>query len=543
LVSLTIERIGFTKGAMPSRDPSVTPVDALWEARNVRIDESGVLRIRGGHQAFTESLGPGPVQGAASAFGDILMAWNRNLYRVPVTGVPSLIGSGVMGAQATDPVEFIRWSRSGAEIVYIFTGAGLYETNGSTVSLVAPYTPATGEPTNLLLGATGGQDTGSGPAKCRSAVLRASLGQRLAAAGNPGSPNTVYLSAPLDATYWPSNQVIQLPDDGGRITALANWYNALVIFRDRDIWAFFGADATDTNAVLVVQTSSVGCTVGRTVADVPGLGIVFLGPDNVYALRGVTAIENRAEVIPVADDIRRLLLRSLAAGTDGACATYFDREYRLSLPASNQQERVFRLGLQNAVGWLPDTYPRAACYIAHRGVLYAGLWTEGRLIRADASWLYDNLEGIPFYAAFRREGLGPGPARIRKLYLYIPSKARQAATEVFWFSPAFGEGTLGTGETKRATVMAGTEQHVDVTLIVDGQQFRVKEFQVNVQREQALELRGLEPVRVLEARFHPSLQGHFAQLRISAQVPGEDVAFLGYGIEYEPRRTQRGKEV
>lgn len=540
---MLLERIGFARGAMPSRDPSAVPADALWEARNVRIDESGVLRIRGGHLAFTESLGPGPVQGAVSAFGDILMAWGRNLYRVPSTGVLSLIGSGVMGVQATDPVEFIRWSRSGAEIVYAFTGAGLYETNGSTVSLVAPYTPATGEPTNLLRAADGSQDLNSGPAKCRFVVLRASLGQRVAAAGNPTSPNTVYLSAPLDATYWPSNQVIQLPDDGGRITALANWYNALVIFRDRDIWAFFGADATDTSAVLVLQTSSVGCIAPRTVADVPGLGIAFLGPDNVYALRGLTAIENRAEVVPVADDIRRVLLRSLAAGTDGACASYFDREYRLSLPATNQQERVFRLGLQNAVGWLPDTYPRATCYVAHGGTLYAGLWTEGRLVRADPSWLYDNLDGIPFYAAFRREGLGPGPARIKKLYLYIPSKARQAATEVFWFSPAFGEGVLGIGETEQATVMAGTEQHVDVTLIMDGQQFQVKEFQVNVQREQALELRGLEPVRVLEARFHPSLQGHFAQLRISAQVPGEDVAFLGYGIDYEPRRFQRGREV
>lgn len=540
---MLLERLGFTKGAMPSQDPSVIPTDALWEARNVRIDESGILRLRGGYLAFTESLGAGPVQDVDSAFGDILMAWGRNLYRVPSTGVPSLIGSGVMGAQATDPVEFIRWSRSGAEIVYIFTGTGLYETNGSTVSLVTPYTPGTGEPVNLLRAADGTQDVNSGPAKCRFAVLRASLGQRLAAAGNPGSPNTVYLSAPLDATYWPSNQVIQLPDDGGKIVALANWYNTLVAFRDKDIWAFIGTDATDASAVLVLQTSSVGCAAARTVADVPGLGIVFLGQDNIYALQQVTAIENRAQVVPVADDIRRLLLRSLAGGVDGACAVYFDRKYRLSLPATNQLDRMFELGLQNAVGWLPGTYPRASCYVVHEGTLYAGLWTEGRLVRYDPAWLYDNLDGIRFYAAFRRERLGPGPSRIRKLYLYIPSKARQAASEVFWFSSAFGEGTFGVGEVEQATVMVGTEQHVDVALVVDGQEFQVKEFQVSIQRRQAVELQGLEPVWVLEARFHPSLQGHFAQLRISAQVPGEDVAFLGYGIEYEPRRTQRGKEV
>jgi len=59
---MLLERLGFTKGAMPSLDPSVVPTDALWEARNVRIDESGVLRIRPGHLSVSDSLGPGPVQ-------------------------------------------------------------------------------------------------------------------------------------------------------------------------------------------------------------------------------------------------------------------------------------------------------------------------------------------------------------------------------------------------------------------------------------------------------------------------------------------------
>src|SRR5690606_20283876 len=108
--------------------------------------------------------------------------------------------------------------------------------------LVEPYVPQQGEAPNLILGGDGKQDVNSGPARCRFAVLRASLSQRLVAAGDPVSPNTVYMSAPLDVSYWPATQIIQLPDDGGYITGLAIWYGALIIFRNKDIWAFFGAD-------------------------------------------------------------------------------------------------------------------------------------------------------------------------------------------------------------------------------------------------------------------------------------------------------------
>src|SRR5690606_13888697 len=108
-----------------------------------------------------------------------------------------------------------------------------------------------------------------GPARCRFAVLRASLSQQLVAAGDPVSPNTVYMSAPLDVSYWPATQIIQLPDDGGYITGLAIWYGALIIFRNKDIWAFFGADLEDESATLVLQAASVGCVSHKSIAAVP----------------------------------------------------------------------------------------------------------------------------------------------------------------------------------------------------------------------------------------------------------------------------------
>ena len=129
------------------------------------------------------------------------------------------------------------------------------------------------------------------------------------------------------------------------------------------------------------------------------------------------------------------------------------------------------------------------------------------------------------------------------MFLYVPSKAREGESELFWFAPAFGDGVFGEGDVEEVKFLHGTLQDLDIVLVVDGNQFHIHEFQVNVQREQTIEFRGLEPVRVLEVRFHPSLQGHFAQLRISANVPGQDISFLGYAIEYEPRKRLRGREV
>jgi hypothetical protein len=538
---MRLDRLGFAKGIAPSHDPSTIAEQGLWEGHNVRIDESGILRIRRGHDTFGESLGAGPVQGMVSAFGDIVLAAAGNLYRVNDQGAVTAITGGTVATDPTGTVEFIRWTRNAAEIVYAFGSAGIYSTDGATVSLLTPKAPLEGQAANVLRANDGTQNRTTGPARCTRPVLRASVGQRLAAAGDPTSPNRVYMSAPLDPTYWPENEIIQLPDDGSKIVALVNWFNTLLIFRDRDIWAFVGTSVNDAGAALILQTTAVGCVAPRSIADVPGLGLVFLGPDNLYALQGVNGIENRAQVQPIGDEIRKLLQRVMADGVAGVCATYYEREYWLCFPASLQDDHVFRYSLQLNTGWFTDTEPRPSVLLQHEGNLYGGLYKTQQIIAFTDS-LFDGGQPIYMDAAFRRENLGAGPARIKRLLLYIPSKARIANEVLDWFAGPF-DSQFGADASQAATVMAGTQQHIKVRLVVEGQQFEVKDFAVVAGYSQALSLQGLEPVQVIEARFHPSLQGHFVQVRLSGTVPGEDISFLGYSIEYEPRRTQRGKDV
>ncbi len=539
-------RTGFVQGVKPTLDSLVVPPNALWEARNVRADESGVLRIRRGTTAISTSLGAGPVQGGISAFDVVLFGYGRGLYKL-ASGAYTLItdSEDTVGSAATDEASFIRWAVSGSEIVYMFAGTGIYSTNGTALTLVVPYQPGVGEQVNLIdPSETGTQVVDTGPARCNLSILRAGLSQRIVVAGDPESPNTVYLSAPLDASYWPANQTIQLPDDGSRITGLANWYGAIVIFRDtgvgNDVWAFFGSDATDANAALVVQTPATGCIASRTIVPVPGLGIVFLGADNVYALQGVAAIENQATAVPLGDDVRRLLRTALTTPT-GVCAIYWEREYRLCFPATLRQEKVFRLSLQNGANWYPDTGPATTIFIPDGTTLYNGSYTEGRLHKF-AEVLYDSGTAIPYYVAFRREALQPGPARIKRLYVYASTKGMTAEEDRAWFGGAFGAEMFHAAITEEVEDITGTVQDLTCTLYIDGAEaLEIETKALNIERTDSTDPLFAEPVRIYETRFLPSLKAQFLQLRVTANEGGQDIAVIGYGIDYAVRTATKGR--
>lgn len=539
----TLVRLTFTQGNKSSFDPSVVPPDALWQSRNVTIDESGIIQVAPGFSSIMASLGPGRIQGATEAFGFLFFVWNNTLYKADQDGNVTQIGTGI-GASPTDPVTLVRWTSGGAEILYVFTGNGIYSSDGTTVSLVTPYTPAAGEQANILRAEDGSQNLQSVPAKSRLVVLRVSTGQRLAV--SDGS-NTIWLSEPLNAAYYPANQFINLPADGGHITGLSERYGALIIYRDRDIWAYFKADETDTSSPGPVrQDPSVGCVAPRSIVNVPGIGEVFLGGpqgvvDNVYALQGVAAIENQVRAVPVGDDIKKQLIEACKYGVEDAVGIYFDRQYRLSIPQNLGEDRTFHLSLlQQTPGWFVRSAPRASVWTVFKDKLYAGSWLEGKIYEMDdGSLLYDGA-AIPFFVAFRREITQPGPARIKRLYLYLPSKGILSNQTVEFFGGAYGDFSFAEGDQEMVTIILGTHQDLNVTLVTDSQEFSVKNLHVRTRRAQGVILEGYEPVQIYEASFYPSLKAHFLQVRLEANTPRQNIAVLGYGFDHTVKGRIRG---
>lgn len=592
-----IIRTSFVQGVKTSFDPSSVPPDALYEAWNVRSDDSGILRLRRGSTLLGLDLGVGPFQLAESAFDKILGVWNRNVYLIDSDGSQTQIATNVIGATANDEAEIIKWSKGGAEIAYLVAGNGIFETKANQSILATPYLPATGEDANFLLntvigtawaastvyavgakvyangnvyectvaGTSGStapsgtgsvivdgtvtwkflyimQDVNSGPARCTFGVLRVSLSQRIALSGDPQSPNTVYLSGVFDGSYYPSEQTIQLPDDGGKIIGLWNWYNALVILRDRDIWAFIGSDVTELGASLVLQDSSMGCIARRSIASVPNVGIVFLGSDNIYALQGVSGVEDQTKAVAIGDDVRKFLIPAIKDGLQGVTAIYRDQEYRISFPKALKEERVFRLNLQNysqnGLNWYVDTGPKTAKFILHKGELYGTELGFGKMHKFTES-LLDETNGIPYYVAFRREDV-QGPSRIKRFFLYAMSKGRTSTQSLFFAGTQFNGQQFNQAGSPTVNIQTGTEQHLKISLVVDGEEFFIEDLNIIVGKVSHLQLATMEPVRIYEAWFHPSLKGHFVQVRVYGTTPEEDIAVLGYGIEYSPKGRIRG---
>ncbi len=515
---IPVVRLGFSRGVKRGYAPHTIPTDSLWEARNADIDEVGVLTCRPGTEVKTAPLGNGKVQGFASAFDTLIKCWNQSLYKL-VDGAWTAIREAFLGAAATDQVNIIKWTSGGAEIVYLQAGNGLWSSDGTSCSLVTPYVPGAGESVNLLRAGDGSQDLTSGPAKAKIGLLRPGLSTRMAVAYG----NDVFLSAPSDPSYFPSDQIIHLPDiNGEEITGLEVHYETLIIYRGRDTWAFFGKDVSDSGASLVRQDGSVGCVASRTLAQLPGFGLIGLGQDNVYLLSQPTAIEGQKVMLPIGGDILPYLKQAMTDGYADACGYYWDNQYWLSFPSAVEPERNFRLRViktpegEQILAWFVDTGPPAVQYAEHGEKLYLASPTQGQLKHYDPDLLTDSGEDIPFMAVTRHEMLGLAPGKVKKVFLL-----------------AAGTKTL---------------QHLSTSLIVDGQNIETVEFNLAATAgsdftigESAIEVSRigrLHQLRAYEARARA--KGQFLQISISGTSPGEKIGIAGYAFEYKPKRRVKG---
>lgn len=119
-------------------------------------------------------------------------------------------------------------------------------------------------------------------AKCNLLEQR---GQRLFASGNPEAPNKLYFSEVGDPTYWKTVSAINaISDDDDTITAIKEFFDALVVFKKRSIYAWSGWDPTadvEFNRLAVAS----GTRAYRTVHYV-GDKLLYLGDDGLYALKG-----------------------------------------------------------------------------------------------------------------------------------------------------------------------------------------------------------------------------------------------------------------
>lgn len=209
--------------------------------------------------------------------------------------------------------------------------------------------------------------------------------------------NTVFLcgtagtdirySAPLMPEVFPVDNVISLgQDSAGEITGMYTTKNALIVFKRSAIYLVKGNPSSGFYAQPL--TRDTGCLGPEAMAEIPGLGLAFLGDNGVYLLRGAlentgtqTAVEHLST--PIDDELQRV---NMSAAVQSVALTYKkDREWWLSVPVdgSDKNNMVFVFHYDVGSWSYRENFP-IGCAITtsdHRGHLIFGsnrVGTDGR---------------------------------------------------------------------------------------------------------------------------------------------------------------------
>jgi len=186
-------------------------------------------------------------------------------------------------------------------------------------------------------------------------------GDRLFASGNPDHPNELYYSQPFSPSDWwtPAkmsvandpmgiNPIRAVSDDGDIVTGLAQLHGALLVFKTRHIYAWFGFDPMTQVQFKQLDVES-GTISHRTIVKVDN-ALLYLGHNGVYALRGtvehVIATEYLSE--NVSAYIKRMTRLTNYHNTK-ISAVFVDGRYLVSIPVDGETDCSIILALHTKI--------------------------------------------------------------------------------------------------------------------------------------------------------------------------------------------------
>lgn len=156
-------------------------------------------------------------------------------------------------------------------------------------------------------------------------------GNIIFAAGNPLYPNVIYYSQIGDPTYFKSGnaQISSLSDDGDIVTGIKEFHGALLIFKTRSIFAWFGSTPDSSTSFIRLEVST-GTKSYRTICNV-GNYLFFLGTDGVYALLGTYANIIVTKKVSMSCNTKFATVQNMANYYNNTpCAVFKDGKYYVS---------------------------------------------------------------------------------------------------------------------------------------------------------------------------------------------------------------------
>jgi hypothetical protein len=169
---------------------------------------------------------------------------------------------------------------------------------------------------------------------------------------------TLYYSAQGLIEQFAADAFVELAAQGGSITALYAHYTSLLVFRENGVDVVQG----DAQAGFTVTTlsSSVTCRAPHSLATVPGLGVVFLALDGVYAVTGGLQGGATNDLVKLTTLQEQFIGRITADAFPKAVATWSaqDQEYTLFVPTLGNDRPDTGLVLHvDRLQAAPDTSP------------------------------------------------------------------------------------------------------------------------------------------------------------------------------------------
>jgi len=229
---------------------------------------------------------------------------------------------------------------SGDSTLYV---VDLVRNNVDTTYYDASQTRTLGQPAPLVA---------TGPLPAPRARFSALFAGCLFLDGGIDDARTIYFSAQGLIEQFSADSYIELSNVGGGITAMYASYTNLLIFRENSIDVVQGTFSSGFTVTTI--STSVTCRAPHSIQAVPGLGVVFLGNDGVYAITGGFTGGAVSDVINLTISQDKVIERITPDCHVKAvsCFSAAQREYQLYLPVDGSDRPG--LGLVLHVDRLPQ---------------------------------------------------------------------------------------------------------------------------------------------------------------------------------------------
>lgn len=171
-------------------------------------------------------------------------------------------------------------------------------------------------------------------------------GARLFAAGDPVHPNYLYFSEVLDPSVFKQASFINtITDDGDIITGLAEFQNAMLVFKRRSVHQWNGWNPAQGDVTFTKVNVFEGTSAHRTICCVDN-ALYYLGNSDVYGLFSLE--ENVFASRRLTSNVNTSRLRDIVHNTaephlSTACAVYKDGKYMVSVRKGDANDFVLVL--------------------------------------------------------------------------------------------------------------------------------------------------------------------------------------------------------